>query len=137
MHGSTFRPSGTDRARRRATGPALTLVDGTGARSSAPSSVVPRSHPGFEGFTPDEPPAGHAGLIVHRSGPESMSDRRSSRGNTSPGVGGSVHSGPGPHVPQADLVRRIAEQLADFDARRPTPLRNSPPGPTIGPTINE
>ena len=121
MHGSTFQTSVTARAgRRRADGPVLTLVVGE-AEVSPARSRAPRNHPGFEGFTPDDTPGDRAWPVVHRSGPESVSDPRSSRGRTSPDVGGPAHSGPGPHVPQADLVRQIADLLAAFDAHRAAP----------------
>ncbi len=128
MHGSTLRTSGsafrtshTTRAQRRADGPTLTLVVGGAEVSPAHSSVVPRAHPGFEGFTPDDIPGEHARPVVHRSGPESVTDRRSSRGITSPDFGGPAHSGPGPHAPQAELIRWIADQLDAFDAQREVP----------------
>jgi len=123
MHGSTFHTSRTDRDRRRHAGPSLTLVRGGAEDSPAPSSVAPRSHPGFEGFTPDDDPGDAPRYAVHSSGPESSSGRRPSRGSTSPDVGGTAHSGPGPHVPQAELVRRIADYLEEFDARSAAPAR--------------
>ncbi len=125
MHGSTFRNSRTERERRRATGPVLTVVHG-GDGLPAPTRVAPRAHPAFEGFTPDGLPGDHARAAVHSSGPEATSGRTTSRGNTSPGVRGPVHSGPGPHVPQAELVRRIADQLAAFDADRAAPTGTGP-----------
>jgi hypothetical protein len=125
MHGSTFHTSRTDRERRRAAGPALVLVRGTGADSPAPSRVAPRAHPAFEGFTPDGHPGDSAQPAVHASGPGSPSGRRPSRGNTSPDVCGTAHSGPGPHVPQAELVRRIADHLAEYDERRGAQARTA------------
>jgi hypothetical protein len=118
MHGSAFRTSRTERDRRHADGPVLTLVRGGADDAPAPSRVAPRAHPAFEGFTPDGEPGGPARTAVHSSGPGSPPVRRPSRGNTSPDGGGTADSGPGPHVPQAELVRRIADHLAEFDARR-------------------
>jgi hypothetical protein len=123
MHGSTFHASRTDRERRRAAGPTLVVLVGDAEGSPAPSSVVHRAHPAFEGFTPDGRPGDATRAAVHDSGPESPSGRRPSRGSTSPDVRGTAHSGPGPHVPQAELVRRIADHLAEFDARRAVPAR--------------
>ena len=121
MHGNAFRTSRSDRRRRRADGPALTLVADPAVDAPAPSRVVARSHPAFEGFTPDGIPGDRTRSAVHRSGPGSPSVRRPSRGSASPDVGAAAHSGPGPHVPQAELVRRIADHLAAFDARRAAP----------------
>jgi len=118
MHGSAFRTSRSDRGRRRADGPVLTLVAGGSGDAPAPSRVATRGHPAFEGFTPDGGTGGPARTAVHRSGPGSSPVRRPSRGSTSPDVGGAAHSGPGPHVSQAELVRRIADHLAGLDARR-------------------
>jgi hypothetical protein len=116
MQGNAFRTSRTDRDRRRTDGPVLTLVVG-GADAPPPSRVAPRAHPAFEGFTPDGEPGDHARSAVHASGPGSTPVRRPSRGSTSPDNGGTAHSGPGPNVPQAELVRRIADHLAELDAR--------------------
>jgi hypothetical protein len=121
MHGSTFQTSRTDRERLRAAGPALTLVRGTADDAPARPRVAPRAHPAFEGFTPDDVPGGTALTAVHRSGPGSPSARRASRGSNSPDVGGSAHSGPGPHASQAELVRRLADHLAEHDARCAAP----------------
>ena len=118
MHGSTFSRSRTDRDRRRAGGPVLTLVRGTADGAPAPSRDAPHAHPAFEGFTPDDVPGDSARAAVHASGPESLPVRRPSRGSASPDGGGTAHSGPGPHVPQAELVRRIADHLAALDAAR-------------------
>ena len=117
MHGSTFQASRTDRERRRAAGPTLTVVAGSCDDAPATSRVAPRAHPGFEGFTPDGITGTGARATVHRSEPESSTVRRLSRGSDSPDTDGSAHSGSGPHVPQADVVRRIAEYLADHDER--------------------
>ncbi len=125
MHGSTFRTSRTDRERRRADGPALTLVTGDADAAPTRPRVAPRTHPAFEGFTPDGDPGDTARTAVHSSGPESSPAGRASRGSTSPDVGGTAHSGPGPHVPQADLVRRIAGDLAALDARRAADPRDA------------
>lgn len=118
MHGNAFRTSRTERDRRRAAGPVLTLVRGGADDLPGPSRVLPRAHPAFEGFTPD----GDRGLAphgaVHASGPGSSTVGRTSRGSASPDVGRTAHSGPGPHVPQAELVRRIADHLAEVDAER-------------------
>ncbi len=116
MHGSTFRTSRTERTRRRAGGPVLTLVRGDAP--CAPTRVAPRAHPAFEGFTPDGRAGDPARTAVHRSGPEATTDRTTSRGSASPDVRGTAHSGPGPHVPQAELVRRIADHLAALDDGR-------------------
>jgi hypothetical protein len=58
---------------------------------------------------------------------ESSTVRRLSRGSTTPDTEGSGHSGPGLQVPRAELVRRIADQLAALDARHPGRRRPSPP----------
>jgi len=118
MHGSAFRISRTDRDRRHADGPVLTLVHGGTDDAPAPSSAAPRAHPAFEGFTPDGDTGDSARTAVHDSGPGSSPVRRPSRGSASPDDGGTAHLGPGPHVPQAELVRRIADHLAELDARR-------------------
>ena len=117
MHGSTFLASRADRDRRRTAGPTLTLVRGAADRPRTPTSVASRAHPAFECFTPDGLPGDDARTDVPRSGPESPPVRRPSRGSASPDAGGTAHSGPGPHVPQAELVRRIARYLDELDAR--------------------
>jgi len=118
MHGNAFRTSRTDRDRRHADGPVLTLVRGGADDVPAPSRVAPRAHPGVEGFTPDGDPGGSAPAAVHSSGPGASPVRRPSRGSASPDGSGTAHSGPGPNVPQAELVRRIADLLAEYDAAR-------------------
>ena len=117
MHGSTFQTSRTERRRRRADGPALTLLQG-GAGAPDQSRDAPPAHPAIEGFTPDGDRDDLVPTAVHRSGPETPSARRSSRGSASPDVGTAARSGPGPHVPQAEVVRRLAAHLAALDARR-------------------
>jgi hypothetical protein len=121
MHGSTFTTSRTERERRRADGPVLTLLRGGAVRAPAHPRVVPHAHPAIEGFTPDGDPGDSVRTAVHSSGPESPSGHRSSRGSATPDVGGTAHSGPGPNVSQADMVRRIADRLAAFDARAGAP----------------
>jgi hypothetical protein len=118
MNGSAFRTSRTERDRRRSAGPVLTLVRGGAADAPAPSSAAHRAHPAFEGFTPDGVPGPAPRHAVHASGPESSTGRRPSRGSASPDDDGPARSGPGPHVPQAELVRLLADHLARVDAHR-------------------
>jgi hypothetical protein len=108
MHGTTFHASRTDRDARRAAGPRLTFVRGTGDTRRPPSTVVRHAHPASPDFAPDAVPGTGPRNGVHDSEPESSTDRRMSRGSTSPDSDGPAHSGSGPHVPATAAFRRSA-----------------------------
>ena len=114
---STFRTSRVERSQRRADGPPLTLVRGTGGASCTTSRGPHRAHPAFEGFTPDGRTTPRVGPAVQSSEPDASTPRRTSRGSASPDSGRTTHSGSGPHAhppgdsPQQALVRLLAAHL--------------------------
>jgi len=129
MPGSTFRTSRTERLRRHADGPDLTLIQGTGGRSRTPSREPRPAHPAQEGFTP----GGHRGdapvPAVQASEPGPSPLRSTSRGSTSPDSDRMTSTGSGPIDHRGAVLDRIAEFLeahAGDDATAPdTGIRQS------------
>jgi len=111
MPRSTFHASRTERARHRADGPTLTLIQGTAAAPRTTSRVVPRPHPGLEGFTPDGAPASPARLTVLRSEPDASPSCLTSGGSATADSEPATQSGPGPTIDQLAFARALAEYL--------------------------
>jgi len=111
MQGSTFRTSPTDRRHRRADGPALTLIVGTGSAPRTSIRDARPTHPAQEGLTPDGVPGDTRGSDVQVSEPVSSSPGNPSRGNTTLDTAGLTSTGSGPNDHRGMLLHRIAEFL--------------------------
>ena len=112
MTGSTFTRSPIERGRRRSTGPALTLVVGTGGAPSIERDTPPW-HPAHEGFTPDGA-AGHGpARTVRDSEPGSPTLRSTSRGSASPDRLGVASPGSGPIDQRGMLIEHLARFLEE------------------------
>ena len=126
MPGSTFHTSRTARSRRRADGPVLTLLEGTGGSTGTTSRVAPaRHHPGFEGFTPDGR-TDEFGRAVQSSEPGAPTPFLTSRGNATPDSGVTAHPGSGPTISQeafARLLETYLEATAGDVPADPSPAR--------------
>jgi hypothetical protein len=124
MQRNAFHASRTDRARRRAGGPTLSLIQGTAGTPCATSRVVPHPHPGIEDFTPDGVPASPARPTVLHSEPDGSPSCRTSRGNATPDTEAATQSGSGPTIDQPAFARALAAYLESTagepgDRRRP------------------
>ena len=122
MPGSTFRTSRTERLRRHADGPVLTVIDGTGGRSRTPSRGTRPAHPAQVGFTPDGIPGDTRVSAVQASEPGPSPLRSTSRGSTSLDSDGMTSTGSGPIDHRGPVLDRIAEFLeahAGDDATAP------------------
>ncbi|HEX7443816.1 MAG TPA: hypothetical protein VF320_08015 [Acidimicrobiales bacterium] len=122
MPGSTFRTSRTERLRRHADGPVLTLIQGTGGGSRTPSREPRPAHPAQEGFTPDGNRGDAPDPAVQASEPGPSPLRSTSRGSTSPDSDRMTSTGSGPIDHRGPVLDRIAEFLeahAGDDATAP------------------
>ena len=119
MTGSTFRTSPIERGRRRRTGPALTLVAGTGGVPTIERDLRPW-HPAHEGFTPDGTPGPVAVRPVRVSEPGSPTLRSTSRGSATPDSEGTASPGSGPIHRRDSLIEHLARFLEDH-AGEPVP----------------
>ena len=111
MPGSTFRTSRTERRRRHADGPVLTLIPGTRGRSGTPSCETRPAHPAQEGFTPDGIRGDARDTAVQASEPGTSPLRSTSRGSTSLDSDRMTSTGSGPIDPRGPVLERIAEFL--------------------------
>jgi len=111
MPGNTFRTSRSERSRRRADGPTLTLVRGTADSPGTSTGATRPAHPAIEGFTPVDLSAGPRRWVDRDSEPEANVPRGMSRGSTSPDSGRQTPSGSGPNFDQLAVVQLIADFL--------------------------
>ena len=119
--------------RRRADGPALTLVAGTGG-APPPSRDVPPWHPASEGFTPDGTPGDHALRPRPRFRAGGARPPPPSRGSASPDSEGDGVPRLGPDRPSGPTPRAHRRFLEEH-RRRPAapPVRHpAPPDPLNG-----
>ena len=111
MPGSTFRTSRTERLRRRADGPVLTLILGSEGRPGTPSRETRPAHPAQEGFTPDGIRGDARDTAVQASEPGTSPSHRTLRGSTSPDGDEMTSTGSGPIDHRGLVLDRIAEFL--------------------------
>jgi len=125
MPGSTFRTSRTERQRRHAEGPVLTLILGTQGRPGTRSRETRPAHPAQEGFTPDGIRVDARDTAVQASGPGPSPSRSTSRGSTSPDGDAMTSSGSGPIDHRRPVLERIAEFLEANAGGGTTPVQAS------------
>jgi len=126
MQGSAFHINRIEQSRRRANGPTLTLIHGSGGSdSTTPRSIAPRvadrAHRGFEGFTPDGRASVTPRPAVQVSELESPSSSSTSRGISTTDNEGAAHSGSGPIMSSwqfAELASRYLDATAGTPGER-------------------